>query len=122
MQKSDIAKALSEDEMYDFLIDIVPREETNPSKSRGCSSKPNSSVPSETGLQQCLSLIRILIIFVVRRGRGSVSELFPVRGPDTGLHGAAEEADCAGGEAGSLLEKRYVVPRGPYSSVTLACV
>lgn len=33
-QKCDIAKALSEDEMYDFLIDIVPREEPVPSKTR----------------------------------------------------------------------------------------
>eukprot|EP00800_Vazella_pourtalesii_P008906 TRINITY_DN227_c0_g1_i1.p1 TRINITY_DN227_c0_g1~~TRINITY_DN227_c0_g1_i1.p1 ORF type:complete len:329 (-),score=111.66 TRINITY_DN227_c0_g1_i1:3-938(-) len=34
LQKCDIAKALSEDEMYDFLIDIVPREEPVPSKTR----------------------------------------------------------------------------------------
>lgn len=32
LQKSDISNALQQSDMYDFLIDIVPREEKSPKK------------------------------------------------------------------------------------------
>lgn len=32
LQRSDIASALSKSDMFDFLIDIVPREEVNPKR------------------------------------------------------------------------------------------
>ena len=32
LQRSDIASALSKSDMFDFLIDIVPREEAHPHK------------------------------------------------------------------------------------------
>ena len=46
-QKCDIAKALSEDEVYDFLIDIVPREEPIPSKTRP--SRQTSALSADKG-------------------------------------------------------------------------
>lgn len=38
LQRSDIASALSKSDMFDFLIDIVPREDAHPHKSRGAQS------------------------------------------------------------------------------------
>jgi nuclear transcription factor Y gamma len=35
LQRSDIASALSKSDMFDFLIDIVPREEAHPHKRSG---------------------------------------------------------------------------------------
>ena len=32
LQRSDIASAISKSDMFDFLIDVVPREEANPQK------------------------------------------------------------------------------------------
>ncbi|KAI6652135.1 Nuclear transcription factor Y subunit gamma [Oopsacas minuta] len=67
LQKNDIAKALSEDEMYDFLIDIVPREESNPSKNRTSSRPTNTGEDigrnqnlflSEDQIKACMELLR----------------------------------------------------------------
>jgi nuclear transcription factor Y gamma len=44
LQRSDIASALSKSDMFDFLIDIVPREEAHPHKRSGGQS--NAAVAS----------------------------------------------------------------------------
>jgi hypothetical protein len=40
LQRSDIAQAISKCDQFDFLIDIVPREEVKPSKPPPSESKP----------------------------------------------------------------------------------
>lgn len=46
LQRSDIASALSKSDMFDFLIDIVPREEAHPHKrSAGQNANVQSSAP-----------------------------------------------------------------------------
>ncbi|KAK6465483.1 histone-fold-containing protein [Scheffersomyces coipomensis] len=44
LQKSDIAAALTKSDMFDFLIDVVPREEEKPKKAAYTSSRTNSYV------------------------------------------------------------------------------
>jgi len=46
LQRSDIAAALSKSDMYDFLIDIVPREDT------GAAQQKRATQASLAGLQQ----------------------------------------------------------------------
>ena len=43
LQRSDIASALSKSDMFDFLIDIVPREEANSQKRTGTQSSGNTA-------------------------------------------------------------------------------
>jgi histone H3/H4 len=43
LQRSDIASALSKSDMFDFLIDIVPREEAHPHKRSGAAAAVQSS-------------------------------------------------------------------------------
>lgn len=43
LQKSDIAAALSKSDMFDFLIDIVPREDEKPKKAHGSSSSSSTN-------------------------------------------------------------------------------
>lgn len=50
LQKSDIAAALTKSDMFDFLIDVVPREEEKPKKSFPTLSRPGSYV-NTPGLQ-----------------------------------------------------------------------
>ncbi|KAK6880880.1 Nuclear transcription factor Y subunit C-4 [Candida tropicalis] len=50
LQKSDIAAALTKSDMFDFLIDVVPREEEKPKKSS--SSGNNSSYSNRNQVQQ----------------------------------------------------------------------
>ncbi|KAH3678884.1 hypothetical protein WICPIJ_008811 [Wickerhamomyces pijperi] len=45
LQRSDIAAALQQSDMFDFLIDIVPREEEKKTNSNSNSNKTNSTVP-----------------------------------------------------------------------------
>ncbi|KAF1948724.1 histone-fold-containing protein [Byssothecium circinans] len=58
LQRSDIASALSKSDMFDFLIDIVPREEAHPHKRTGgqsnaaVQSSANASVPPGALAQQ----------------------------------------------------------------------
>ena len=65
LQRSDIASALAKSDMFDFLIDIVPREEAashskrsgNQSASAAAASAPppsgvNSQMPSQNNVQQ----------------------------------------------------------------------
>jgi nuclear transcription factor Y gamma len=40
LQRSDIAAAISKCDQFDFLIDIVPREEVKPSKPAATDTKP----------------------------------------------------------------------------------
>ena len=49
LQRSDIASALTKSDMFDFLIDIVPREEAHPHKRSGGQS--SSAVQSSAGPQ-----------------------------------------------------------------------
>ncbi|KAJ3025512.1 UNVERIFIED_CONTAM: Nuclear transcription factor Y subunit C-4 [Siphonaria sp. JEL0065] len=49
LQKSDIATALSRHDMYDFLIDIVPREE--PGASGGVVASATSSGPTQLSFE-----------------------------------------------------------------------
>ncbi|OCK85493.1 histone-fold-containing protein [Lepidopterella palustris CBS 459.81] len=49
LQRSDIASALSKSDMFDFLIDIVPREEAHPHKRSGGQS--SAAVQSSAGAQ-----------------------------------------------------------------------
>lgn len=59
LQRSDIASALSKSDMFDFLIDIVPREEaTHPKRSGGgggASSSAAAAVPSHQQQQATVS-------------------------------------------------------------------
>ena len=48
LQRSDIASALSKSDMFDFLIDIVPREEAQPHKRGGAQS--NAAVQSSASV------------------------------------------------------------------------
>lgn len=50
LQKSDIAAALTKSDMFDFLIDIVPREEEKPKKSYSTQSRTASyaNIPTNT--------------------------------------------------------------------------
>jgi nuclear transcription factor Y gamma len=50
LQRSDIASALSKSDMFDFLIDIVPREEANPHSKRSAG-QGNSSNAGVAGGQ-----------------------------------------------------------------------
>ncbi|ODV82266.1 histone-fold-containing protein, partial [Suhomyces tanzawaensis NRRL Y-17324] len=55
LQKSDIAAALTKSDMFDFLIDVVPREEEKPKKfagNRTYMSQPQPSIPHQAHLQQ----------------------------------------------------------------------
>lgn len=53
LQRSDIASALSKSDMFDFLIDIVPREETTVDRQkRGIT---GSAPPSSNNVQQQVS-------------------------------------------------------------------
>ena len=54
LQRSDIASALAKSDMFDFLIDIVPREETTGNKTRGGthSSGSAATVPQASGVPQ----------------------------------------------------------------------
>lgn len=56
LQRSDIASALTKSDMFDFLIDIVPREEAAPKRSAGGSGGASSSVnqqqPATSQVQQ----------------------------------------------------------------------
>lgn len=53
LQRSDIASALAKSDMFDFLIDIVPREEASAHAKR-TNAQPNATqaVPSATGQPQ----------------------------------------------------------------------
>ncbi|KAK0738581.1 histone-fold-containing protein [Schizothecium vesticola] len=46
LQRSDIASALSKSDMFDFLIDIVPREESSTHAKRGTAQAPAQSAPA----------------------------------------------------------------------------
>lgn len=48
LQRSDIASALSKSDMFDFLIDIVPREEANQSSHSKRPAPPPAGVPPQT--------------------------------------------------------------------------
>ncbi|CAK7897822.1 hypothetical protein CAAN1_15S02498 [[Candida] anglica] len=48
LQKSDIAAALTKSDMFDFLIDVVPREEEKPKKSYTTQSRTGSYINSPT--------------------------------------------------------------------------
>ncbi|KAI5958715.1 HAP5 [Candida pseudojiufengensis] len=50
LQKSDIAAALTKSDMFDFLIDVVPREEEKPSKKN--SNANNTATNNSYGWQQ----------------------------------------------------------------------
>ncbi|KAF2474064.1 histone-fold-containing protein [Lindgomyces ingoldianus] len=56
LQRSDIASALSKSDMFDFLIDIVPREEAHPHKRSGGQSsaavQSNAAIPPGAMPQQ----------------------------------------------------------------------
>ena len=54
LQRSDIASALAKSDMFDFLIDIVPREETTGHKPRGGTQSSGSAaaVPQVGGVPQ----------------------------------------------------------------------
>ena len=54
LQRSDIASALAKSDMFDFLIDIVPREETTGHKTRGGTQSSGSAVavPQAGGVPQ----------------------------------------------------------------------
>jgi len=48
LQRNDIAMAISKYDQFDFLIDIVPRDELKPQKTREeTSSRPTSSIPDQ---------------------------------------------------------------------------
>lgn len=47
LQKSDIAAALTKSDMFDFLIDVVPREEEKPKKSNNSLSRSDSYVNNQ---------------------------------------------------------------------------
>lgn len=47
LQKSDIAAALTKLDMFDFLIDVVPREEEKPKKQYPQTSRPGSYNPAQ---------------------------------------------------------------------------
>lgn len=51
LQRNDIAMAISKYDQFDFLIDIVPRDELKPQKTREeSSSRPASSIPDQASL------------------------------------------------------------------------
>jgi len=53
LQRSDIASALSKSDMFDFLIDIVPREEVNPKRpaqTPGTVSQQGGALPQQGGM------------------------------------------------------------------------
>lgn len=53
LQKSDIAAALTKSDMFDFLIDVVPREEEKPKKSRGWFvNKEEGNVPLQSTVSE----------------------------------------------------------------------
>lgn len=48
LQRNDIAMAISKYDQFDFLIDIVPREELKPQKSReDAVSRPAANIPDQ---------------------------------------------------------------------------
>lgn len=51
LQKSDIAAALSKSDMFDFLIDIVPREEEKPKKANTKLGNPIMNLPQQSAPQ-----------------------------------------------------------------------
>lgn len=54
LQRNDIAMAISKYDQFDFLIDIVPRDEIKPKKEND---PPKSSLPVETPVQFCYQQI-----------------------------------------------------------------
>lgn len=50
LQKSDIAAALTKSDMFDFLIDVVPREEEKPKKSYSTQARTTSYMPPSVGV------------------------------------------------------------------------
>jgi nuclear transcription factor Y gamma len=50
LQRSDIASALSKSDMFDFLIDIVPREEVNPKRPAQTAGVPPGSALPQQGM------------------------------------------------------------------------
>lgn len=52
LQRSDIASALTKSDMFDFLIDIVPREEAAPKRSAGGNSNANQQQAAANQPQQ----------------------------------------------------------------------
>ena len=50
LQRNDIAMAISKYDQFDFLIDIVPRDELKPQKAREeQASRPASNIPDQVG-------------------------------------------------------------------------
>ncbi|TGZ82892.1 histone-fold-containing protein [Ascodesmis nigricans] len=47
LQRSDIASALTKSEMFDFLIDIVPREDAAPKRTAGASASASAPPPQQ---------------------------------------------------------------------------
>lgn len=52
LQRSDIASALAKSDMFDFLIDIVPREEATSGRSRGAQGHAAQAGIPQAGVQQ----------------------------------------------------------------------
>lgn len=52
LQRSDIASALAKSDMFDFLIDIVPREEASHTKRAGGGGGPSQPPPQQAPQQQ----------------------------------------------------------------------
>lgn len=52
LQRSDIASALAKSDMFDFLIDIVPREEASQGRSRGAQHAAQAPGIGQGGVQQ----------------------------------------------------------------------
>jgi hypothetical protein len=52
LQRSDIASALAKSDMFDFLIDIVPREEATQGRSRGAQHATQPAGMAQGGVQQ----------------------------------------------------------------------
>jgi len=52
LQRSDIASALAKSDMFDFLIDIVPREEATTGRSRGAQHATQAPGMAQGGVQQ----------------------------------------------------------------------
>ena len=57
LQRNDIAMAISKYDQFDFLIDIVPRDELKPHKARDepTAPKPSPNIPDQVELSQILA-------------------------------------------------------------------
>lgn len=122
LQKSDIAAALTKSDMFDFLIDVVPREEEKPKKSFPPQSRSGSYVSTPNHLLHQPQIPQLrgpdslpagavqappANPLPVNHGLPLVGQHPPVARPDLPLHERAKEDEHLHKKAGSEKPEGY---------------